>query len=74
MAPPSAALIGQTRIVYASGASIEEGYPMINARALAAIVAAAVLWQAQIAQAEEYRIVGADAATACKSRVRSRKR
>jgi len=35
---------------------------MINARMLAAIVAAAVLWQAQIAQAEEYRIVGADAA------------
>jgi len=48
-------------------ASIKQGHPMINARMLPAIVAAAVLWQAQIAQAEEYRIVVADAATACKS-------
>ena len=41
---------------------------MINARmkSLSAIVAAAVLWQAHIAQAEEYR-VAPDAATACKS-------
>jgi hypothetical protein len=41
---------------------------MINARvkALSAVVAVAVLWQAQIAQAEEYR-VAPDAATACKS-------
>jgi hypothetical protein len=60
-------LIGRTRIVYALAASIKEGHPMINAHALAAVVAAAVLWQAQIAQAEEYRIVGADAATACQS-------
>jgi hypothetical protein len=40
---------------------------MINVRALASIVAAAVIWQSQIAQAEEYRIVAADAATACQS-------
>ena len=40
---------------------------MINARALAAILAAAVICQSQIAQAEEYRIVAADAATACQS-------
>ena len=41
---------------------------MIHARVkrLSAIVAAALLWQAQIADAEEYR-VAPDAATACKS-------
>ena len=33
---------------------------------LSAVVAAAIIWQSQFAQAEEYR-VGPDAATACKS-------
>lgn len=34
--------------------------------ALSAVAAAAIIWQSQFAQAEEYR-VGPDAATACKS-------
>ena len=34
---------------------------------LSAVAAAAVIFQSQFAQAEEYRIVAADAATACKS-------
>jgi hypothetical protein len=33
----------------------------------AAAAAAAVIWQCQLAQAEEYRIVGPDAASACQS-------
>jgi hypothetical protein len=37
-----------------------------HVRTLPAIAAAALIWQSQIAQAEEYR-VGPDAATACKS-------
>jgi hypothetical protein len=38
---------------------------------LPAIVAAAFIWQSQFAQAEEYRIVAADAAAACKSGTKS---
>jgi hypothetical protein len=34
---------------------------------LSAVAAAAIIWQTQFAQAEEYRIVAADAAAACKS-------
>lgn len=46
---------------------------MISAcvKALLAVSAAAMVWQAQIVQAEEYRVVGADAATACQSGTKS---
>ena len=37
----------------------------------AVVAAAAVIWQCQLAQAEEYRIVGPDAASACQSGERS---
>jgi len=39
---------------------------LAHAWTLSAVAAAALIWQSQIAQAEEYR-VGPDAATACKS-------
>jgi len=39
---------------------------LAHAWTLSAVAAAALIWQSQIAQAEEYR-VAADAATACKS-------
>lgn len=39
----------------------------MRVKALAAVSAAAIIWQVQIAQAEEYRIVGPDAASACQS-------
>lgn len=38
---------------------------------LSVVAAAAVIWQSQFAQAEEYRIIGADAATACQSGTKS---
>lgn len=40
---------------------------MTIVKTLSAVAAAAVIWQCQFAQAEEYRIVGADAARACQS-------
>jgi hypothetical protein len=43
----------------------------VRVRALAAVSAAAMIWHVQIAQAEEYRIIGADAATACQSGTKS---